>query len=159
MTAHVVYTAIDPDAPATTSKKVVDEIIRGQIGFAGLLMSDDLSMEALVGGLGERASASLAAGCDVVLHCNGRMAEMEAVAGEALALAGAAKVRAESAEARRLHCAAALDPTENHARLAEFLAAFGQDRLTKPLYSSRITFALRASCNNFISYSSQENTW
>ncbi len=80
MTAHVVYTAIDPDAPATTSKKVIGQIVRGQIGFDGLLMSDDLSMEALAGDLGARARSSLAAGCDVVLHCNGRMAEMEAVA-------------------------------------------------------------------------------
>ncbi|MEQ8284000.1 MAG: beta-N-acetylhexosaminidase [Parvibaculum sp.] len=128
MTAHVVYTAIDPDAPATTSKKVIGQIVRGQIGFDGLLMSDDLSMEALAGDLGARARSSLAAGCDVVLHCNGRMAEMEAVAGEAPALAGAARARAESAEAMRLLRAEALDPAENHARLAEFLAAYGQDR-------------------------------
>lgn len=128
MTAHVVYAAIDPNAPATTSKKTIGEIVRGHIGFDGLLMSDDLSMEALAGELGERASASLAAGCDIVLHCNGRMAEMEAVAGEAPLLAGIAKTRADSAEAMRLRCAAALDPAENHARLAGILAAYGQER-------------------------------
>ncbi|MBX3493278.1 MAG: beta-N-acetylhexosaminidase [Parvibaculum sp.] len=128
MTAHVVYAAIDPDVPATTSKKVIGEIVRGHIGFDGLLMSDDLSMEALAGDLGARARASLAAGCDVVLHCNGRMAEMEAVAGEVPLLAGIARTRAESAEAMRLRRAEALDLAENHARLAEILADYGQDR-------------------------------
>ncbi len=80
MTAHVVYTAIDADAPATVSAKVIEEAIRGFIGFDGLLMSDDLSMHALSGTLGERTRASLAAGCDLALHCNGKMEEMAAVA-------------------------------------------------------------------------------
>lgn len=80
MTAHVVYTAIDPDVPATQSRKLFDEIIRGELAFEGLVMSDDLSMAALTGPYDERAAKSLAAGCDVVLHCNGDMAEMEAVA-------------------------------------------------------------------------------
>jgi beta-N-acetylhexosaminidase len=79
MTAHVVYAAIDADNPATTSRRVIDEVIRGFIGFDGLLLSDDLSMQALNGSFAERASASLAAGCDVALHCNGDMAEMNAV--------------------------------------------------------------------------------
>ncbi len=80
MTAHVVYSAIDPDDPATTSKKIIDDIIRREIGFDGLLMCDDLSMRALSGDLSERTQSAFAAGCDVVLHCNGVMAEMEAVA-------------------------------------------------------------------------------
>ncbi|MBL8629145.1 MAG: beta-N-acetylhexosaminidase [Rhodospirillaceae bacterium] len=80
MTAHVIYTAIDAANPATQSKKVFDEIIRGELAFDGLIMSDDLSMHALTGPFEERAAKSLAAGCDVVLHCNGDMAEMEAVA-------------------------------------------------------------------------------
>jgi beta-N-acetylhexosaminidase len=80
MTAHVVYRAIDPDRPATTSTKVIADIIRGEIGFEGLLMSDDLGMKALTGPYDERAAASLAAGCDVVLHCDGNLADMEAVA-------------------------------------------------------------------------------
>ncbi|WP_249208637.1 beta-N-acetylhexosaminidase [Magnetospirillum sulfuroxidans] len=80
MTAHVVYTAIDDRAPATTSVKVIGEIIRGLIGFEGLLISDDLSMKALGGSFAERTTASLAAGCDVVLHCNGQMDEMNAIA-------------------------------------------------------------------------------
>lgn len=80
MTAHVVYQAIDPDRPATTSAKVIRDIIRGHIGFKGLLLSDDLSMKALGGSFQSRTSAALDAGCDVVLHCNGDMAEMMAVA-------------------------------------------------------------------------------
>ena len=84
MTAHVVFSAIDPDAPATTSVTMVQQVIRGLIGFQGLLMSDDVSMGALSGTLAERSRASLAAGCDVVLHCNGDLAEMQAVAGTIL---------------------------------------------------------------------------
>ncbi len=80
MTAHVVYSAIDPDHPATTSKIVIDEIIRRRIGFGGVLISDDLSMKALSGAMRSRAEDSLSAGCDLVLHCNGEMAEMEEVA-------------------------------------------------------------------------------
>lgn len=80
MTAHVVYEAIDPDQPATTSRRMIEEVIRGEIGFQGLLMSDDLGMKALSGPFDERAAKSLAAGCDVVLHCDGNMDEMEAVA-------------------------------------------------------------------------------
>lgn len=80
MTAHVVYPAIDPKCPATTSAMVIADIIRGEIGFDGLLMSDDLGMKALSGPFDERAAASLAAGCDVVLHCDGNMDDMEAVA-------------------------------------------------------------------------------
>ncbi len=80
MTAHVVYSDVDPDAPATTSRDVIREVIRGFAGFDGLLISDDLSMSALSGSLGARAKAARAAGCDVILHCNGDMDEMRAVA-------------------------------------------------------------------------------
>ncbi|MEO0635957.1 MAG: beta-N-acetylhexosaminidase [Pseudomonadota bacterium] len=80
MTAHIVYEAVDPDAPATLSKRVVEEVIRDFIGFDGLLMTDDLSMHALSGDFGTRTERAFAAGCDVVLHCNGEMAEMAAVA-------------------------------------------------------------------------------
>jgi beta-N-acetylhexosaminidase len=80
MSAHVVYTAIDPDAPATTSATVVAEIIRRRIGFGGLLFSDDLSMQALKGSLKERAAAAFAAGIDIALHCNGDLDEARAVA-------------------------------------------------------------------------------
>jgi beta-N-acetylhexosaminidase len=80
MTAHVVYRAVDPDRPATQSSRVIAEVIRGEIGFNGLLMSDDLSMQALSGDFEDRTARSLAAGCDVVLHCNGSMPEMTAIA-------------------------------------------------------------------------------
>jgi beta-N-acetylhexosaminidase len=101
MTAHVVFTAIDPVAPATVSATIVSEVIRGSIGFDGLLMSDDISMQALSGTVGERARAAIAAGCDVVLHCNGDMNEMAAVAAEVPELAGEAVRRADAALALR----------------------------------------------------------
>jgi beta-N-acetylhexosaminidase len=81
MTAHLLYTAWDPARPATVSPTVIGEVIRGEIGFGGLLMSDDLAMEALSGSHGERAAAAIAAGCDLALHCSGRLADSEAVAG------------------------------------------------------------------------------
>jgi beta-N-acetylhexosaminidase len=101
MTAHVVYGAIDPIAPATTSGTVVNEVIRGWIGFRGLLMSDDISMGALSGPIAERSRGSIAAGCDLVLHCNGELGEMEEVAGAVPVLAGEAAARAEIALALR----------------------------------------------------------
>ncbi|MGE0750855.1 MAG: beta-N-acetylhexosaminidase [Variibacter sp.] len=97
MTAHVVYAAIDPVAPATTSPRMIDEIIRRHIGFDGALMSDDVSMGALSGTLAERTKASFAAGCDLVLHCNGRFEEMASVATEAPLLAGESLRRTEAA--------------------------------------------------------------
>jgi beta-N-acetylhexosaminidase len=101
MTAHVVFTAIDPVSPATTSAKMIQNVIRDGIGFQGLLMSDDISMGALSGSLRERTRAALAAGCDVALHCNGRLAEMREVAAESPTLAGEAGRRAEAALAAR----------------------------------------------------------
>jgi beta-N-acetylhexosaminidase len=97
MTAHVVFTAIDPVAPATTSVTMVREVIRGFIGFDGLLMSDDLSMNALSGTLTERARATFAAGCDVVLHCNGPLGDRREVADACPPLGGDAKRRAHAA--------------------------------------------------------------
>ncbi|MGE4221642.1 MAG: beta-N-acetylhexosaminidase, partial [Alphaproteobacteria bacterium] len=97
MTAHVVFSAIDRLAPATTSVTMVREVIRGSIGFAGLLMSDDVSMGALSGTIAERSTQALAAGCDVVLHCNGDLDEMREVAAVAPELSGAAAQRAEAA--------------------------------------------------------------
>ncbi len=101
MTAHVVFSAIDPVAPATTSVTIVQDVIRDSIGFSGLLMSDDVSMGALSGSLAERTKAVIAAGCDVVLHCNGKMDEMLAVAAATPQLAGDAARRAEAALALR----------------------------------------------------------
>jgi beta-N-acetylhexosaminidase len=101
MTAHVVFTAFDPVLPVTISATMIREVIRGVIGFDGLLMGDDVSMGALSGSIGERARASLAAGCDLVLHCNGRLDEMQAVAAEAPELSGEAARRADAAQRRR----------------------------------------------------------
>jgi len=86
MTAHVIYDAWDPERPASLSPTVIGEIIRGRIGFNGFLMSDDLGMEALSGDFGARAAGVVAAGCDVALHCSGKMDEMIAVAATAPAL-------------------------------------------------------------------------
>ena len=97
MTAHVVFTALDPDAPASTSERVTRDIIRGEIGFDNLLMSDDLSMKALSGTLKARAEAVIRAGSDLALHCNGDLEEMEAVAENVPALAGKAAERFERA--------------------------------------------------------------
>lgn len=97
MTAHVIFSAIDPGAPATTSGKVVEEIIRGEIGFDGLLVSDDTSMKALSGDFQTKAASILAAGVDLVLHCNGEMDEMRAIASRAKPLEGEALKRAERA--------------------------------------------------------------
>jgi beta-N-acetylhexosaminidase len=117
MTAHVVFTAIDPIAPATISATIVREVIRDSIGFQGLLMSDDISMGALSGSIGERTRAAIVAGCDVVLHCNGEMAEMLAVAAEAPRLAGKAAERAAAALSMRRRPA----PIDLAAGRAEFL--------------------------------------
>ncbi|OOY30958.1 glycoside hydrolase family 3 N-terminal domain-containing protein [Thioclava sp. F36-6] len=100
MTAHIRFTALD-DAPATQSAKII-KMIREEIGFGGLLMSDDIGMEALAGGFGTRTAAALAAGCDLVLHCKGDMPAMEEVAMAAPAMSEAAKARAEAALDRRL---------------------------------------------------------
>jgi beta-N-acetylhexosaminidase len=97
MSAHVVFTSVDPDAPASTSATVTAEVIRGEIGYDGLLMSDDLGMHALKGTMRERAEAVIRAGSDVALHCSGVLAEMEAAAGGVPDLAGDALRRAEAA--------------------------------------------------------------
>lgn len=122
MTAHVVYTAIDKDNCATLSPVVIADIIRGVIGFDGLLMSDDLSMKALKGTFGARTTAALAAGCDVVLHCNGDMEEMMAIAGAAPPLSGVAAVRADAALAR-LKTPAPFDVADAQARLQTLMTA------------------------------------
>jgi beta-N-acetylhexosaminidase len=101
MTAHVVFSAIDPVHPATTSATMIREVIRGWIGFDGVLMTDDVSMGALSGSIAERTRAALAAGCDLVLHCNGKLDEMRAVAAEAPELSGVAARRAAAALAAR----------------------------------------------------------
>jgi beta-N-acetylhexosaminidase len=122
MTAHVVYTALDPVEPATTSAIVMNEIIRGAIGFDGLVMSDDLSMNALSGTLTERAAAAFGAGCDIGLHCNGIMAEMVAVADAAPPLAGEPKRRADAALKRIVRAPEPIDLVDARARFEAALA-------------------------------------
>jgi beta-N-acetylhexosaminidase len=118
MTAHIVFSAYD-DQPATCSAPMI-RVIRDQIGFGGLLMTDDLSMQALSGTIGERAAASRRAGCDVMLHCNGNLGDMQAVAAASGALAGAALTRAEAALAARRTPDTA-DPKALDAELAQLV--------------------------------------
>jgi beta-N-acetylhexosaminidase len=128
MTAHVVFSAIDPLAPATVSATIVREVIRGSIGFDGLLMSDDISMQALSGTAGERSRAAIAAGCDIVLHCNGEMSEMRAVAAAVPHLAGEAARRAE----RALAAKKAPAPLDVAAGRAEFFRLMADSWLAEP---------------------------
>lgn len=127
MTGHLLFSAFDRERPSTLSPVVIHDVIRDAIGFDGLLMTDDLSMEALGGSLAERASRSLQAGCDLVLHCNGRLDEMVAVAGVTGALVGAAAERAARADAVRARTkkAGASPPADAFDRLEALLARLG----------------------------------
>jgi beta-N-acetylhexosaminidase len=120
MTAHIVYTAIDADAPATFSPAVIDGVIRGHIGFDGVLISDDISMGALEGSLGERTRRALDAGCDLALHCNGVLAEMEEVTEAAPPVTAAAQSRLARAEMLRR---SSLQPFDRAAAEARFDAS------------------------------------
>jgi beta-N-acetylhexosaminidase len=122
MTAHVVYSAIDGFHPATTSAAVIEDIIRRDIGFDGLLMSDDVSMQALSGDFHERTDAIFAAGCDVILHCNGVMDEMRQVVAHTPVLADKAELRAGRALLRRERP----DSMEESAARAEFASLTGR---------------------------------
>jgi len=115
MTAHVVFSALDPVHPATTSATIIAQVIRGVIGFQGLLMSDDVSMNALAGSIAERTRAIVKAGCDMVLHCNGDIDEMRAVARQTPELTGKALERAKRALAARK----APEPLDRQAARAE----------------------------------------
>jgi beta-N-acetylhexosaminidase len=120
MTAHILIPAIDPDHPSSASRAIIGDVIRRDIGFDGLLMCDDLGMNALSGDMQARARAVLAAGCDVALHCSGRFGEMQAVASGAPELCGDAARRFHSARAR-LRPAQAFDEARAEALLAEVL--------------------------------------
>lgn len=97
MTAHVVYTALDADHPATLSKTIISELIRGDIGFDGVLLTDDVGMNALSGSIRDRTRASMSAGCDIVLHCSGILREMEIVAEEVCEISGKCAERVTTA--------------------------------------------------------------
>lgn len=128
MTAHVLYEAIDSAAAGTVSARVVREVVRGHIGFEGLLVSDDLSMQALGGTVGERVAAALAAGCDIGLHCNGRMAEMREVAANAGPLTAIGRQRFEVGRqylARHRAPLGRADFADARRRLSSFLPEWG----------------------------------
>jgi beta-N-acetylhexosaminidase len=121
MTAHIIYTALDAARPATLSPAVIGETIRGEIGFDGVLVSDDLSMKALGGSYAERTRGALDAGCDLVLHCNGKMEEMREIASalRPVSEAGRARVARAAAQAAR---PAAFDRQAARARFDALLA-------------------------------------
>jgi beta-N-acetylhexosaminidase len=122
MTAHIVYSAVDPTAPATLSSRTIAETIRGEIGFDGVLVSDDLSMRALGGGLGERTRQALASGCDLALHCNGDPGEMEEVIAAARPISPLTAERLRRGEAMRRGSAANdFDRAEAEARFDALL--------------------------------------
>jgi beta-N-acetylhexosaminidase len=122
MTAHIVFTAIDDTAPATFSRPVIDAIIRGDIGFGGVLLSDDISMAALDGGLGERTRRAVDAGCDLVLHCTGVLSEMTDIVDAAPPLSPAAQARIARAEALRRRGREDFDRRAAGLRFAELVA-------------------------------------
>lgn len=126
MTAHVVFSALDPAHPATTSATIIEQVIRGVIGFQGLLMSDDVSMNALAGSIAERTRAIVDAGCDMVLHCNGNLDEMREVARETPELSGKALQRARRALASRR----APQPLDRQAARAELDALIRRAEVT-----------------------------
>jgi beta-N-acetylhexosaminidase len=121
MTAHVVYAAIDPNRPATSSAIMVNEVIREVIGFEGALMTDDISMGALSGSIAARTRAAIDAGCDLVLHCNGNIRQMQQVAANVPHLEGAAARRADAALRTRLQP----DPIDLAAARVEFSRMMG----------------------------------
>jgi len=121
MTAHIVYTALDPEAPATLSPVVIREVILASMGFDGVLVSDDISMNALGGPIGARAARALAAGCDLALHCNGNPSEMAEIAAAVAPLTPEARRRLDRAEARR-HAPARFDRAAAEAGLDALLA-------------------------------------
>ncbi|WP_307137821.1 glycoside hydrolase family 3 N-terminal domain-containing protein [Pseudoroseomonas cervicalis] len=118
MTAHILFEALDPARPATLSPRIIADIIRGEIGFGGLLLSDDLAMQALSGTPAERAAACLAAGCDIALHCSGVLGDSAAVLEAVPALSEPAQQRiaAASAAMRRLAALSLPDPLALAAR-------------------------------------------
>ena len=122
MTAHIVYSAIDPRNPATLSPALIKDVIRGRIGFDGVLISDDLTMKALKGGPAETGTASLAAGCDLVLHCSGDLAQMQSLLAALPAMTARAAGRIAAARARLPANPAAFGAAER----ARYQALLGQ---------------------------------
>jgi beta-N-acetylhexosaminidase len=126
MTAHIVYAAIDDTAPATLSRRVIDEVIRGEIGFDGVLVSDDISMGALSRSLAERSRRALEAGCDVALHCSGVFDEMVEIAEAVPPLTAAAEARIARAEDLRRRSRREFDAEATAARFGTLLGGIAQ---------------------------------
>ena len=124
MSAHVLYSAIDPRHPATASPVVVEKVMRGEIGFDGLILSDDVSMQALEGSYDRRAAAIIDAGLDIVLHCNGELDQARAVAAAAPQLSGSSLRRAKAALAR-ISAPEPFDVEQGERRLAAIIAELG----------------------------------
>ena len=122
MTAHIVYAAIDDSTPATLSRQVIDTIIREEIGFDGVLLSDDIAMGALDGSLGERTGRAFDAGVDLVLHCSGVMAEMVEIVEAAPLISPAAEARITRGETLRQSRREGFERGAAERRLAELLA-------------------------------------
>jgi len=122
MTAHIVFAAIDETAPATFSQHLIDTIIRGEIGFGGVLVSDDISMGALDGTLGERTRRALDAGCDLVLHCNGAIGEMAEIVDAARPISPAARSRIARGEKLRRSSREDFDRHAAELRFAELMS-------------------------------------
>ncbi|MEH6547190.1 MAG: beta-N-acetylhexosaminidase [Sneathiella sp.] len=122
MTSHIVFDQIDPEYPATQSAKVIEEIIRGEIGFDGLLLTDDLNMNALSGNLADRAARALEAGVDIVLHCSGKILEMQEIAPVCSVLSEKALSRIETGNKIFKHPRQPLDPIADFAKLDVLLA-------------------------------------
>jgi beta-N-acetylhexosaminidase len=125
MTAHIVFAAIDDTAPATFSRRLIDTIIRGEIGFDGVLLSDDISMRALDGTLAERARRALDAGCDLALHCSGVMDEMVEIFDAARPITPVTRTRIAGAEKLRRGRQEAFDRRAAERRFDELMAGAG----------------------------------
>ena len=128
MTAHVVFEALDRDNVATVSKTVIGDIVRGEIGFGGFLLSDDIGMGALSGDMTARCGAALAAGCDAILHCSGDHDEMQGVGAVAPRLTDAAQERWQAAAAQLSPAAGVVDAAELARQLAGLMSAVGLGR-------------------------------
>jgi beta-N-acetylhexosaminidase len=121
MTAHVVFSAVEARRPATTSPAVIDRVIRGSIGFAGVLVSDDIGMGALAGSIGDRVAGVLAAGCDLAMHCNGTLDEMREAAEAAAPLTAEAMARLARAEKLRRSSVREFDRREAETRFDQLI--------------------------------------
>lgn len=121
MTAHIIYDAIDPSLPGTISPVIINDIIRSELKFDGLIMTDDINMHALSGSMEHRGKQAIAAGCDVILQCSGILEEMTRLSDVVQDLSGASLRRAEKAESQAFAPAEAFDPCQGQAELDKIM--------------------------------------